>query len=304
MTANIKIFGGTSHPELTKEVCELLGLKQAASYTKEFSNENLLVRIDEDVRGCDCFVIQTAACPLHTNMMELFIMCDTLRSYGAKSICAVVPYFPYIRSDKQDKPGVGITARLAADLLKTSGATSALLLDLHSRQAQGFFRIPTHVVSAAQTLVAHLKSLDLNNAVLVAPDAGEVKDLVPFTEMLSLPMAIIDKRRYDDSETPHACGIVGNIQGKTAILIDDEIATGKTICESTQILRAHGAARIWVLCTHPVFSGNAIERLIQADIENLVVTNSIPLRETHPKILQLSIAPVLAEAIRAHFPLV
>lgn len=300
---NIKVFGGTSHPELTRQICACLELRQAASFTKEFSNENLFVRIDEDVRGCDCFVIQTATHPLHTNMMELFIICDTLRVYGAKSICAVIPYFPYIRSDKQDKKGVGIAARLVADLLETSGATSALLMDLHSRQEQGFFRIPTHVVSATETLVKHLKSLDLSDAVLVAPDAGEVKDLVPYTDMLSLPMAIIDKRRYDDSESPKACGIVGNIQGKTAILIDDEIATGKTICESAQLLRQYGAARIWVLCTHPVFSGNAVSRLIDADIEKIVVTNSIPLRETHPKIQQLSIANVLAQAIKAQFPL-
>ncbi len=297
----IKIFGGSSHPELTREICDQLGVAQAASFSKEFSNENLLVRIDEDVRGCDCFVVQTAASPLHTNMMELFILCDTLRAYGAKSICAVVPYFPYIRSDKQDKPGVGIVARLVADLVETSGATSALLLDLHSRQAQGFFRIPTHVVSAANTLVSHLKTLDLSNAVLVAPDAGEVKDLVPFTEMLSLPMAIIDKRRYDDTETAHACGIVGNIVGKTAILIDDEIATGGTICESTTILKEHGAARVIAVCTHPVFSGNAVERLARADLEQIIVTNSLPLRTQSAKITQLSVAPVLAEAIRSHF---
>lgn len=294
----VKIFGGSSHPALTREVCECLGIKQSASFSKEFSNENLLVRIDEDVRGADCFVIQTASSPLHTNMMELFILCDTLRAYGAKSICAVVPYFPYIRSDKQDKAGVGIVARLAADLLCTSGAGSAILMDLHSRQAQGFFRIPTHVVTAAQTLVSYLQTLDLTNAVLVAPDAGEVKDLVPYTEMLSLPMAIIDKRRYDDTETAHACGIVGDVAGKTAILIDDEIATGGTICGSASILKAHGAARIIVLCTHPVLSGNALERLEAAPIEQIIVTNSLPLKQHSSKITQLSIAPVLAHAIR------
>lgn len=302
MTTQFKIFGGTSHPALVKDVCKVLGRPQAASFIKEFSNENLLVRIDEDVRGCDCFVIQTAAPPIHTHMMELFILCHTLRSYGAKSICAVMPYFPYVRSDKQDKPGVGIVARLVADLVETSGATSAVLLDLHSRQAQGFFKIPTCAVTANDVLTNYLKTQDLSNAVLVAPDAGEVKDLVPFTEMLSLPMAIIDKRRHDDNENAKAYGIVGDIKGKTAILIDDEIATGGTICESSAILKEHGAANIIVMCSHPVFSGNAIEKLEKAPIDKIIVTDSLPLRTSSPKITQLSIAPVLAQAILAHFP--
>ncbi len=302
MKTQFKVFGGSSHPALVKDVCKALGLSQAASFIKEFSNENLLVRIDEDVRGFDCFVIQTAAPPIHTNMMELFIFCDTLRAYGAKSVCAVIPYFPYVRSDKQDKPGVGIVARLVADLIETSGATSAILLDLHSRQAQGFFKIPTHVVSADRVLTDYLKTMDLSNAVLVAPDAGEVKDLLPFTEMLSLPMAIIDKRRHDDNEDARAYGIVGDIEGKTAILIDDEIATGGTICESSAILKARGAAKVFVLCSHPVFSGNAIEKLEQAPIEKVIVTDSLPLRSQSSKITQLSIAPVLAQAIRAQFP--
>ena len=302
MTTQFKIFGGTSHPALVKDVCKVLGRPQAASFIKEFSNENLLVRIDEDVRGCDCFVIQTAAPPIHTHMMELFILCHTLRSYGAKSICAVMPYFPYVRSDKQDKPGVGIVARLVADLVETSGATSAVLLDLHSRQARGFFRIPTCAVTANDVLTNDLTPQDLSNAVLVAPDAGEVKDLVPFTEMLSLPMAIIDKRRHDDNENAKAYGIVGDIKGKTAILIDDEIATGGTICESSAILKEHGAANIIVMCSHPVFSGNAIEKLEKAPIDKIIVTDSLPLRTSSPKITQLSIAPVLAQAILAHFP--
>lgn len=271
------------------------------STTMAFSNENLMVRIEEDVRGCDTCVIQTAAAPLHTNMMELFILCDTLRAYGARSVCAIIPYFPYIRSDKQDKQGVAIIARLAANLLETSGATSALLLDLHSPQAQGFFRIPAHVLTARNVLVDHLKTLDLNDAVLVSPDAGEVKDLEPFTDLLNLPMAIIDKRRYDDTETPHPNNIVGDVCGKTAILIDDEIASAGTICNSANFLMQHGAKRVWALCTHPVFSGHAIEKLKAAPLERLIVTDSIPVppEKSLDKLTVLSIAPVIAEAIRA-----
>ncbi|MBR4985542.1 MAG: ribose-phosphate pyrophosphokinase [Proteobacteria bacterium] len=297
----LKIFSGSSHPELAKSVCGALDVPLSRSSSKMFSNENLLVHIEEDVRGCDTCVIQTASMPLHTNMMELFILCDTLRAYGARSICAVMPYFPYIRSDKQDKQGVAIIARLAANLVETSGATSALLMDLHSPQAQGFFRVPAHVLTARNVLVDYLKTLDLSDAVLVSPDAGEVKDLAPYTDMLSLPMAIIDKRRYDDTETPHMHNIVGDVRNKTAILIDDEIASGGTICSSAEYLMASGARRVWALCTHPVFSGNAVNRLKAAPIERLIVTDSIPLppEKRMDKLTVLSIAPVLADAIRA-----
>ena len=297
----LKLFTGSSHPQLAENICHALGTELSKSHTQQFSNENLLVRIDEDVRGCDTCVIQTAASPLHTHMMELFMLCDTLRAYGAKSICAVVPYFPYIRSDKQDKQGIAIIARLVANLLETSGATSALLLDLHSPQAQGFFKIPAHVLSARNILVEHLKTFDLSDAVLVSPDAGEVKDLVPFTEMLNLPMAIIDKRRYDDTETPHTHGIVGNIKGKTAILIDDEIASAGTICSSAEFLVSQGARRVWALCTHPVFSGHAIERLKSSPIERLIVTDSIPVPEEKQlsNLTVLSVADIFAQAIQA-----
>ena len=297
----LKIFSGSSHPALSEAICRELGTTPAKSYTQQFSNENLLVRIDEDVRGCDTCVIQTATTPLHTNMMEMFMLCDTLRAYGARSICAVIPYFPYIRSDKQDKQGIAIIARLVANLIETAGATSALLLDLHSPQAQGFFKIPAHVLSARSILVEHLKTLDLSNAVLVSPDAGEVKDLVPFTEMLSLPMAIIDKRRYDDTETPHTHGIVGNVKNKTAILIDDEIASAGTICSSAEFLMSQGAAKVWALCTHPVFSGHAIERLKKAPIERLIVTDSIPVppEKQMSNLTILPLAKIFAQAIQA-----
>lgn len=299
----LKIFSGSSHPELAQSICRELGMPLSASSSKLFSNENLLVRIEEDVRGCDTCVIQTASAPLHTHMMELFILCDTLRAYGARSVCAVMPYFPYIRSDKQDKQGVAVVARLAANLVETSGAASALLLDLHSPQAQGFFRIPAHVLTARNILVEHLKTLDLSQAVLVSPDAGEVKDLAPYTDMLNLPMAIIDKRRYDDSETAHVHGIVGNIYGKTAILIDDEIASAGTISNAAEFLMSQGAARVWALCTHPVFSGSAIERLAAAPIERIIVTDSLPLppHKRLDKLTVLSIAPVMADAIRSLF---
>lgn len=297
----IKIFSGSSHRALSTSISAALGVPLARSTITTFSNENVVVRLEEDVRGCDTCVIQTASSPLHTHMMELFILCDTLRAYGAQSICAVIPYFPYIRSDKQDKPGIAITARLAANLLEASGATTTLLMDLHSPQAQGFFRIPAHVLTARCVLVDYLKSLDLRESVLVSPDAGEVKDLVPYTELLNLPMAVIDKRRIDDTETPHLHGIVGDVRGKTAILIDDEIATGGTVCRSAELLLSYGARRVWALCTHPVFSGAAVERLAASPIEKIIVTDSLPIgEEKHiDKLTVLSTANVFANAIRA-----
>lgn len=295
-----RIFSGSSHPALAMRICSDLGCPIGASSCIAFSNENLHVRIDDNVRGCDTYVIQTAAPPLHTHMMELFIMCDTLRACGARSVCAVIPYFPYIRSDKQDKPGVGIIARLCANLLENSGATSAILLDLHSPQSQGFFRIPVEVLTARNILAAHLQSLPLANAVLVSPDAGEVKDLEPYTEILNLSMAVIDKRRIDDSETPHLRGIVGDVSGKTAILVDDEIASAETICRSARFLRERGAQKIWALCTHPVFSGNAVQKLIHAPIDKVIVTDSVPLppEKLFDKLEVLSTAPVFAAAIK------
>ena len=299
----LKIFSGSSHPTLAQDICHALNMPLSNASTTQFSNENLLVKINEDVRGCDTCVIQTAAAPLHTHMMELFILCDTLRAYGARSVCAIMPYFPYIRSDKQDKQGVAVIARLAANLVETSGATSALLLDLHSPQAQGFFRIPAHVLTARNILVNHLKTLNLTNAVLVSPDVGEVKDLAPFTDILNLPMAVIDKRRYDDTETPYTHGIVGNVKGKTAILIDDEIASAGTMCSAAEFLITQGAKRVWALCTHPVFSGPAIERLQNAPIERIIVTDSLPLppHKRIEKLTTLSIAPLMAEAIKSLF---
>lgn len=300
----IKIFSGSSHRAFARAVCERLGTEISSSETVCFSNENLLVQVREDVRGCDTFVIQTATPPLHTNMMELFILCDTLRAYGARSICAVIPYFPYIRSDKQDRFGVAITSRLAANLLETSGATSVLLLDLHSPQCQGFFRIPAHVFTARNVLASHLRTLPLEDAVLVSPDAGEVKDLAPYTELLNLPMAIIDKRRYDDTERPEAHGIVGDVSGKTAILIDDEIASAGTVCRSAEYLISKGARRVWALCTHPVFSGMAVSRLKAAPIERVIVTDSVPLppEKRLDKVTVLSTADIFADGIRAQLP--
>ena len=298
----IHIFSGSSHPELAREVCGLLGVGCAKSSTISFSNENLLVHVEEDVRGCDTFVIGTASSPLHTNMMEIFILCDTLRAYGARTITAVIPYFPYIRSDKQDRARVAVVARLVASLLETSGATSVLLLDLHAPQEQGFFRIPAHVLTARHLLADHLRTFDLSDAVLVSPDAGEVKDLEPFTEMLNLPMAVIDKRRVDDTETPHSRGIVGDVEGRTAILIDDEIASAGTMCASAEFLMSRGARRVWAMCTHPVFSGNAIERLRRSAIEKIIVSNSLPISESKrlDNLTVLSVAPILADAMR-HF---
>lgn len=295
----VKLFVGSSHPGLGSDIANELGIVQGAQTRLRFSNENILYKVDENVRGCDVFVLQTAAPALDSHIVELLIMLDTLRYCGAQSICAILPYFPYVRSDKRDRPGVCVTARLMAELIQRAGATHAILLDLHSPQEQAFFTIPTDALTANGIFARYLLDQAPQDAVLVAPDAGEVKDLLGFVEHLKYPIAVIDKRRVDDSETPKACGIVGDVRGKTAILVDDEIASGGTIASSAHFLMQMGAARVWALATHPVFSGSAVDKLTRAPIERIVVTDSLPLPDAKrmPQLEVLSIAPLLARAI-------
>ncbi|MFA5624362.1 MAG: ribose-phosphate pyrophosphokinase [Bradymonadales bacterium] len=295
----VKLFLGSSHPALGQAIIERLGIDAAAQTRLRFSNENILYKVDENVRGCDAFVLQTAASPLDKHIVELLIMLDTLRYSGAEHVCAILPYFPYVRSDKMDRPGVCITARLMAQLIQSAGATHAILLDLHAAQEQAFFNIPTDALTATGIFVRYLLEEKPINPVLVAPDAGEVKDLLRFAERLKYPMAVIDKRRFDDSENPKAFGIIGDVRGKTAILVDDEIASASTIASSAQFLHQQGAARVWALATHAVFSGNAVEKLEKAPIERVVVTDSLPiLPEKHMEKLRiLSIAELLSRAI-------
>lgn len=299
MDAPLKVFSGTSHPHLAKSICGKLGIELGKSHTITFSNENMMVQIDENVRECDVFVIQTSTSPVHTNFFELLMMIDALRSASAARITAVMPYIPYIRSDKKDRPRISITARLVADLLETAGADRVLTMDMHTPQAQGFFRIPVDHLMAAGPICERLEREKADDWILVAADVGEAKDIGQYANRLNLPVAIIDKRRTGDDENPKAVNLIGDVAGKTALVVDDEIASGATLCEAAAFLKQHGATRVLATATHAVFSGKAAQRIDDAFIERVIVTDTIPLRpeQMGKKIEVLSVASMLAAAI-------
>ncbi len=299
MNNGLKVFSGSSHPTFARAVCERLGVPLGISNTVQFSNENMLVQIEENVRGCDVFVIQTSASPVHEHLFELLIMIDALRSASAERITAVMPYIPYIRSDKKDRPRISIAARLVADLLKTSGVDRVLTMDLHSPQAQGFFRMPVDQLLGAGPVCERLRQEDTSDWVLVAADAGEAKDLGRYANRLDLPMAIIDKRRDGDDEKPRAVSLIGDVEGKVGVVIDDEIASGGTLVEAANFLKERGATRVLAAATHPIFSSNAAERIDDAFLEKVIVTDTMPLRadQQSEKVEVISVAKLFAEAI-------
>ena len=300
----LKVFSGSAHPALAEAVCRHLGIPLGVSHTVRFSNENLKVKIEENVREADVFVIQPSCPPVSEGIIELLIMIHALRGASASRITAITPYFPYVRSDKKDEPRISITARLMADMLETAGADRVIAVDLHSPQVQGFLKIPSDQLTATPILTDYFKKRpDLADHVVVAPDAGEVKDAARIAKKLGVPLAIIDKRRYGDDEEATAVTMVGDVRGKRTILVDDEISTAGTVTSAAATLIEHGARDVSVAVVHPVFSGPAVERLRKAPIAEVVVTDSIPLppSKQDPKFKQLTIAPLIAEAIsRVH----
>jgi len=293
----LKVFAGSSHPALAQEICKRLDLPLGAVTTTRFSNENLKVKIEENVREQDVFVVQTAAPPLSENIVELLILLDALTHASARRVTAVLPYFPYARSDKKDEPRISITARLMADLLAAAGADRVLTLDLHSPQIQGFFSMPADQLTAVPVLCDRLREMGLDDVVVVAADVGEAKDAGHFAKRLDLPIAIIDKRRSGDDERAEAVAVIGEVEGKRCLLVDDEIATGGTLFSATDFLLQHGARSVSAAVVHPVLSGRAMERLAASRLDRLLVTNTIPLATRSSKIEVLSVAPLLAEAI-------
>jgi ribose-phosphate pyrophosphokinase len=299
MDRSLIIVSGSAHPELAQAICRHVGVPLGRSSTHRFSNENLKVKIEENVREADVFVVQTSCSPVSEGILELLIMIDALKSASAFRITAVMPYFAYVRSDKKDEPRISITARLMADLIETAGADRVLTMDLHSPQVQGFFRIPADQLSAVPLICAHLAKGDLADAVVVAPDAGEAKDAARVAKRLNVALAIIDKRRFGDDEKPRAINLVGDVGGKHAILIDDEIATAGTMVEAIAFVRGQGARRVTVAGVHAVLSGAAPERLRAAEVDEYVFTDSIPIppQKSNPRITVLSVAELMAEAI-------
>ena len=300
MRRELKIFSGSSHPDLAKAICEYNEIPLGASEIIKFSNENIMVRLLENVRGSDVFVVQTSCPPVNEGIMEMLIMIDALRYASAERITAVIPYFPYARSDKKDKPRISITARLMADLMQTAGAHRVLTMDLHSPQIQGFFHVPIDQLIAAPLICDYFRNKDLSNGVLVAGDVGESKSIGRYANRLNLPIAIIDKRRDGDDEKARAVHLIGDVAGKDALIIDDEIASGGTLMEATQFLKKYGVRSVSAAAVHPVLSGRAVERLHQIELDELVVTDTIPLggkQNQYDKFKVLSVAPLLGDAI-------
>jgi ribose-phosphate pyrophosphokinase len=299
MRNSLKIFTGGSNPELAKKICKHAGIKLGKCETVKFSNENLKVRILESVRGKDVYVVQSSCPPVNENIMELLIMIDAIKHAKADSITAVLPYYPYARSDKKDEPRISITARLIADLLETAGADRVMTMNLHSPQIAGFFRIPVDHLLAGKLLCDYYKKKGVDNCVVVAPDAGSAKRAGVYAITLGLPLAILDKRRNDDSENAKIHHVIGEVKGKRALIFDDEIATGGSILEVVKALESLGVREIEAACVHAVLSGNAVERLGKSALAKLVVTDTvtIPPEKRIPKMVVLSVAELFAKAI-------
>ena len=295
----IRIFSGTANAHLGKEICACLKLPVGESLVSRFSDGEGRVQIMENVRGADVFVVQPTCQPVDVNLMELLLMTDALKRSSARRITQVVPYYGYSRQDRKDRPRVPISAKLVADLLTAAGADRVLTMDLHTPQIQGFFNVPVDHLLAAPVLVEHFKHLNLPDLTIVAPDAGGVERARFFAKKMNASLAIVDKRRVDVnvSEVMH---VIGDVDGRTALVVDDIIDTAGTLVKTSEALLKHGASQVYACCTHPVLSGEAVSRICKSNIKQVVVTNSIPLSENADKcgrIVVLSVADLLARAI-------
>jgi len=296
----MKLFGGTSNPGLTEEVCRYLGIPPGKMTAKTFSDGETQVEIHENTRGMDVFILQSTSTPVNDNLMQLLIIIDALKRASAKRITAVIPYYGYGRQDRKVKPRVPISAKLVADLITVAGAHRVVSIDLHAGQIQGYFDIPVDNIFAAPVLLKYMRAHFKDNLVIVSPDAGGVERARAFAKRLGAFLAIIDKRR-DQPNVSQAMNIIGEVEGRKAIILDDMVDTAGTLTEAARALIEKGCSAIYACCTHPVLSGPAIERITHSPIEQLVVTNTIPLREEAkkcPKIKVLSVADLLGETIK------
>lgn len=305
MKDEVKVFAGNSNPTLADSVCAYLQVARGAAEVRRFSDGEVFVEIQENVRGSDVFVIQSTCTPVNDNLIELLLMIDALRRASAKRITAVIPYYGYARQDRKVAPRVPISAKLVADLITTAGASRVLTVDLHAGQIQGFFNIPVDNLFATPVLLKHIRErLDRDQVAVVSPDAGGVERARAFAKRLDASLAIIDKRRTRANEVAEV-HIVGDVRDRTAVLVDDMIDTAGTIAAAATALIENGAKSVMACCTHPVLSGTAIARIEASQLGELIVTDTIPLRpeaQACAKIQVLSVARILGEAIkRTHY---
>ncbi len=295
----LKIFTGNAHPELARSIGCYLEAPLGECEVFQFSNENIFVKVGENVRQRDVFIVQPMSTPVNTSIMELLIMIDAMKRASAGRITAVVPYYAYGRSDKKDQPRVPITARLLANMIETAGADRVITVDLHAGQIQGFFNVPVDELTALYVLSRYFREKQLSNAVVVAADEGASKRARNVAQSLKVPLAIIEKRRVANDEQVEALNVIGEVRGCQAIMIDDEILSGGTMVEGAALLREKGATAVYAGVTHAILSGKATERIAGSVIEELVATDTIPLppEKQLDKITVLSIAPLIGEAI-------
>ncbi|MFP4660628.1 MAG: ribose-phosphate diphosphokinase [Halanaerobiales bacterium] len=294
----LKIFAGNCHPKLAEEICDYLGTSLVSAEITRFKDGEIGVAIDETVRGADVFVIQPTSPPVNENIMELLVMIDALRRASARRITAVVPYYGYARQDRKAQPRDPITAKLVANLITTAGARRLLSIDMHAPQIQGFFDIPVDHLYASPIMIDYFKDMDQENTTAVAPDVGAVKRVRSFAEALDIPLAIVDKRR-PKANVAEVKNVIGNVEGQNVILLDDIIDTAGTITEAARVLKEKGAKDVYVCASHGLFSGPAIERLREAPITELIITDTIPQNEDFgmDNLKVLSVAPLVGEAI-------
>src|SRR6202795_11324 len=296
-----KIFSGTANEPLADEVCNFLGMPRGQAMLKRFADGEVYVQVQENVRGCDVFVMQPTCRPVDEHLMELLLMIDALKRASARRITAVVPYFGYSRQDRKDKPRAPISAKLVADLLTTAGANRALLIDPHAPQIQGFFNIPVDHLFASPVLVDHFKRLSLPNLTVVSPDAGGVERARFFAKKMDAALAIVDKRRVE-MNVAEVMHVIGDVNGRTCLVIDDLIDTAGTLVKTASALIQNGASKVYACASHPVLSGSAVENISRSHFTEVVVTNTIPLSEAarqEPKIRILSIAGLIGRAIQS-----
>ncbi len=294
---DLKVFTGNANPQLAQEIVDYLGIEMGKASVRTFSDGEVNISIDESVRGCDVFIIQPTCTPVNDNIMELLIMIDAIRRASARRVTVVIPYYGYARQDRKSRGREPITAKLVANLIAKAGARRVLAMDLHAGQIQGFFDVPVDHLLGVPILADYYSKLHLEDVVVVSPDMGGVSRARNLAERIGAPLAIIDKRRPMPNVS-EVMNIIGDINGKNVIMVDDIIDTAGTITNGAQALIDRGAKAVYACCTHPVLSGPAIERLEASPIKELVATNTIPLREKHSdKIRLLSVAPLIGEAI-------
>jgi ribose-phosphate pyrophosphokinase len=298
---DLKVFSGSAHPQLTREIADFLGIPVGQARLRRFPDSEVSFQIDENIRGTDVFIVQPTSNPVDAHLMEMLIMVDAFRRSSAARITAVIPYYGYARQDRKDKPRVPISAKLVANLLSASGCNRVLTMDLHKAQIQGFFDIPVDHLFAAPVIIEYLSRLNYPKLTIVSPDAGGAERARAYAKRIDAELAIIDKRRSEDG-TAEVMNVIGDVQGRTCILQDDIIDTAGTIQKGASALKAAGAERVLACAVHGVLSGPAIERIENSPLDQMIVTNTIPLSangQQCKKIVVLSVARLLGQAIRS-----